>query len=287
MYKYFSALVILVCLAIITGCGTKKTDNPPSGDTTKKKTDEKVKDTKIGGSAGFTGKELVKSYNNCSPDSDKCSYIRLRYIEATNGKAKDKINSLVQKELLFAYEMPDQHYKNTDEMMAGFLKDYEAESKRLPKLEQNWALDANLELNTETNNIICIVYDVYSYTGGAHPNIFTTFFNFDKETGDTISLSNIFKPGFEPKLNALIDKKYREINDLKPGDNLVNKGGLFENSIKYNYNFAITKDSVTNTMGLEFLYNEYEIASYAAGPIEIEFTRAELEDILAPNNFLK
>jgi hypothetical protein len=288
MYKYFSALIIIFCIIIITGCGTKKTDNPPTSDTSKKKTQEQVKEpVKTGSSFKFTNKELVKSYKNCVPESDSCSYIRLRYIEAADGKAKDKINSLIQKELLFAYEMPDHQYKNPGEMMDGFLSDYESASKQLPKFRMDWAIDANIEAYTETDYIVCISYDIYSFTGGAHPNSFTVFFNFNKETGDTISLANIFKHGFEPKLNALIDKKFREMNDLKPGDNLVDKGGLFENYIKFNYNFAITRDSVTNAKGVEFIYNPYEIASYAAGPVELVFTRAELEVILAPNNLLK
>ena len=285
MNKFLSVLVLILCSAFLISCASKKTEVTQKTDsTTSKKTDEPPK-TK--GQLAFTNKELVKSYKNCVPETDSCSYIRLKYIEATDGKAKDKINTVIQKELLLAYDMPDQHYKTPQEMMDVFLRDYETTSKQMPKFRQDWAVDLNIEKYTETDRIICISCDFYSFLGGAHPTGLSAYFNFDKETGDTISLSNLFKPGFEPKLNALIDKKFREINDLKPGDNLVEKGGLFENVIKFNYNFAITKDSLTNEKGLEFLYNEYEIAPYAAGPIELDFTSAELADILAPNDYLK
>ena len=54
MYKYFSALIIVVSMVIITGCGSKKTDNTPTSDTAKKKTEGQVKEPeKTGGSFRF------------------------------------------------------------------------------------------------------------------------------------------------------------------------------------------------------------------------------------------
>ena len=52
----------------------------------------------------------------------------------------------------------------------------------------------NIEAYTGNRLYRLHFYDIYSFTG-AHPNSFTVFFNFNKETGDTISLANIFKPG--------------------------------------------------------------------------------------------
>ncbi len=285
MKKISPVIIIMLCAGLLISCGSKKTEVTQKTDSTSGKKTEQAPKTK--GQLAFTNKELVKSYKNCVPETDSCSYIRLKYIEAVEGKGKDKINSVIQKELLLAYDMPDEHYKTPEEMMDFFLRDYEAAGKQMPQFRQDWAVDENIAPYTETDKLFCISCDFYSFLGGAHPTGLTAFFNFDKETSDTISLANIFKPGFEPKLNALIDKKFREMNDLKPGDNLAEKGGLFDNVIKFNYNFAITRDSLTNEMGLEFLYNEYEIAPYAAGPIELNFTPAELADILAPNDYLK
>lgn len=284
MGKTFQVLIIILCSVLLTSCGDKKTEVVQKTDTVTKKT---VVPVKPKGQFQFINKELAKSYKNCVPETDSCSYIRLKYIEAADGKAKDKINSLIQRELMFAYDMPDQHYKNPEEMMNVFLRDYETTSKQMPGLRQDWAVDVNIETFTETDKILCLSCDFYSFLGGAHPTGLTAYFNINKETGDTISLKDIFKSGFEPKLNTMIDKKFREMNGLKPGDNLAEKGGLFENSIKFNYNFAITKDSVTSEKGIEFLYNEYEIAPYAAGPIALDFTAAELADILAPDDYLK
>jgi len=82
--------------------------------------------------------------------------------------------------------------------------------------------------------------------------------------------------------NAIIDKKFREQKGLKPGDNLSEKGDLFENKIELTYNAGITKEK-----GLEFIYNASDIAPYAVGPISIKLSNAELQDIIAPNSVLK
>jgi len=67
---------------------------------------------------------------------------------------------------------------------------------------------------------------------------------------------------------------------LNPEDDLEKDGGLFENKIAYNDNFAVTKE------GLKFYYNNYEIAPYASGPTEILITYSELNDLISKNSIL-
>ena len=118
--------------------------------------------------------------------------------------------------------------------------------------------------------------------GGAHPNSYLEYYNISKETGDTLSLGNLFVQGFEKKLNELVDAAFRKANNLKPGDNLADKGGLFENKITFNYNWLVNKDG-----SLTFYYNQYEIASYAQGPIEVTLSKEDITPMLAPNSPLK
>ena len=273
--KKFYFLCLVLILVFISACGTKKIDYTSINDKEKetKKTEDAIK---------FTNKEIVKSYKDCKPGTENCTYIKLSYIEATEGKIKDKVNQLINKDLLFAYDMPDKNYKNVDDMINTFMRDFETFRKDVPAAPQVWTLDMAIKVYAETDKILCLSSELSSYLGGAHPNSSTEFYNIDKQTGDTLSLVNLLKPGFEAALNNLIDKKYREMKGLKPGDNLAEKGDLFENKIQFNNNFAVTKNK-----GLEFIYNPYEIAPYVFGPITVKLSRSELEDLIPPNSLLK
>jgi hypothetical protein len=135
---------------------------------------------------------------------------------------------------------------------------------------------------SETDKILCLTFFNSNYLGGAHPNTLTIFRNINKETGDTVTLPDLFGAGFEEKLNQLIDKNYRLSAGLQPGDNLAEKGELFENKITFNYNFAVWNDK-----SVEFYYNAYEIAPYAVGPISVKIPASEVSGILTGASQLK
>lgn len=271
MNKIFISAVIT--LFILTGCAAKKTENVQDNVPTKYSGPEPVK---------FTGKELFKSVNNCKPGEKGCTYIRITYIEAAGGPIKDKLNSLITNGIVTAYEMPDKNLNNPQLMMDTYIKDYESFKEKNPHVAGEWTVDFDARVYAETDKILCLAFENSSFLGGAHPSVFMAYRNLSKETGDTITLSGLFGNGFEDKLNAMIDKKYREMRGLKPGDNLQEKGGLFNNEIKFNYNFAVTADK-----SVEFYYNAYEIAPYAAGPIVVKLAGPEIASIITGASPLK
>jgi hypothetical protein len=134
----------------------------------------------------------------------------------------------------------------------------------------------------ETDKTLCLSFYNSNYLGGAHPNTFTVFRNINKETGDTISLINLFGSGFEDKLNKLIDKNYRVMKGLKPGDNLSEKGDLFVNKITFTYNFAVLNDKA-----IEFYYNAYDIAPYVIGPVVVKISAEDIAGILTGSSPLR
>jgi hypothetical protein len=271
MNKLFIFSVITAL--IFTGCGTKKTENVQDNVSTKYSGPEPVK---------FTAKELFKSVNNCKPGERGCTYIRITYLEAAGGPIKDKLNSLITGGIITAYEMPDKNLNNPQLMMDTYIKDFEAFKKKSPQAAGEWTVDFDARVYAETDKILSLAFENSSFLGGAHPSVFMAYRNVSKETGDTISLSGLFGNGFEDKLNAMIDKKYREMRGLKPGDNLREKGDLFNSEIKFNYNFAVTADK-----GIEFYYNAYEIAPYVVGPIVVKLSGQEAASIITGASPLK
>lgn len=267
-------ILVLFVAVFITSCSkkddTKTTDVKKTEDF--KPTDEDLK---------FSDKSLLKSYNNCSPN-DTCTYFKVDYIEAVSGKNKDKVNKFITGILNRGVTFGDTVLTTVQAAADSFITQYTAFRKENPGSAQYWYLELNVSANQDHKKLIGLSSGSSSFMGGAHPNSYLQYFNISRETGDTLSLGNIFAAGFEKKLNELIDASFRKANNIQPGENLTDKGGLFDNKITFNYNWKVNKDG-----SLTFYYNPYEIAPYAAGPIEVTLTKAEITPLLSENSPLK
>jgi hypothetical protein len=270
---------ILLLAVIIFSCG-KKNDSLAT-DKDQLAPNSNIQKTEGEGELKFVKKDFRRSVNNCNP-SDTCTYFEVKYIEATHGKFRDKFNTFTMREVISGVSYGDTTYPSIEAAADSFLTSYNNFRKEFPESAQFWYYEYTLDIAEETPKIISLASTNSAFMGGAHPNTYVAFLNISKETGDTLTLANLFSPGFEPKLNQLIDKKYREMKSLRPGDNLMNKGDLFENKITFNYNFTPTKEG-----GITFYYNPYEIAAYVYGPIEVELTREDIAGLLSPSSPLK
>ena len=268
--------LILIAVFFISSCG-KKDEN---SSTEKKQTTTESKSTD-GSDIKFSDKSFLKSYNNCSP-TDTCTYFKVDYIEAVSGNNKDKVNKLITNIINSGVTFGDTVMHTMQVAADSFMAQYVSFRKEIPESAQYWYFELSVSANLDHPKMINLAAGNSSFLGGAHPNSYLEYYNINRETGDTLSLGNLFTPGFEKKLNELVDAAFRKANNLQPGDNLQDKGGLFDNKITFNYNWLVNKDG-----SLTFYYNQYEIAPYAAGPIEVTLTKADIAPLLAPNSPLK
>lgn len=246
----------LTAMFIAAGCGEKTEYKIPTTETLKKENIPGVI---------FTAKKLAKSVNKCNPGDSGCSYIRINYSEAQTGGGKDKINALIQKMLLTAYRPGDKTFGDPQTMMDAFVNDCQSYKKDNPKIAKDWSIDFNARLYTETDKLMCLIFENTSMLKEGKLNIVTLYKNVYKETGDTASFVDLLGHGFEDRLNDAIDKNYREWRHLKPYDDLKISGDLFKNKLEFTYNFA-----VTNEKGMELYYNTGEIMPASFGPIVIK-----------------
>lgn len=294
MNKIILALLVLLSfsLAACTRDSSKTTENKNTAENPDKKqeqtgttsTDKKNTTASQQGSpegAGnsgsdlpkFTQKVFKKNYNNCLDTAEMCTHIEIYYPEMTEGQYKDKINALVKDMALSCYSTDDSHYPDFDKLISQFMKDYEDFRKEAPDFPGGWYLKDTTGVITNTPEILCLANISESYLGGAHGAYNVAYTNFDMRSGNVLKTKDIFTKGYEKVLNKLIEEKIRKHFEIKPNESLV-EGGLFENKVSFNDNFAIKKD------GIEFLYNQYEIAAYAMGVIEIKLSYQELDSIL-------
>jgi hypothetical protein len=128
----------------------------------------------------------------------------------------------------------------------------------------NWYEYYEEKIVLNSNYILSFERFSDTYTGGAHGSHIYDLINFDLSTGDTISLDDIFIDNYEDALNDIADVIFRKDNEIGADEDLTEIGywGL-ENGFHVNKNFLLTMDGVC------FIFNEYEIAPYAAGAIEL------------------
>jgi len=137
-----------------------------------------------------------------------------------------------------------------------------------------WTHKESRTIRRFDDEVLTLERDYNDYSGGAHGRHETHYYNFDVQTGDTLLLDDIIKPGAREPVQALVDFHYREQEGLAPDASLTTDGILSVESIPLTENFSL------EPKGIRFYYNPYEIAAYAAGAIIIEVPKSDLESYL-------
>ncbi len=252
--------ILIILSALFAFAGTSYSQSPTDTTKTKKKIS--------------SIKKVFKSYKGCKKSSGSCTYFELDYEIVKSGKARGIINEAIQDSLLKSVNIWDNtKAANFKEAAANFISEYEKSLKETTN-GADWYLETDAKVNSNRKNVLSYRVSQSMYTGGAHPNSYMVYYNFDKATGNQISLKDIFGTNFDSSLNKIIDASFRKMKGLSATDNLQDKAGLFENKITYSKNFAIEKK------GIRFYYNSYDIAAYVYGPTDLLVSWKDLNGML-------
>ena len=226
----------------------------------------------------YERREVHKTLTGCDSTSGACPEFNIVYVWMTEGKNKEIINNHTESTLLNdLYKVENANYSSVEDMGDAFIADYAAFRKEYTDApDVGWYLDAVYDNINELSQVISFSLSTESYTGGAHPNYYLTYYNYDHTTGKPVTLKEILIPGFEKELNKLIDKKFREKHDIKPDEPLT-EAGLFEDKIEFNDNFLLTRN------GIIFHYNIYEIWPYVYGATDVLVPYSDLIDLIDEN----
>jgi len=132
-----------------------------------------------------------------------------------------------------------------------FKNDFEADATP-------WEVNVNSEVVFQSPNVITVSIDSYTYTGGAHGNSVVTLLNLDPVTGDLYTQNELFKKS--PDFIKLVEDYFKTETTSKSNDN---PGNYF-----FGEDFKLPENIGFNEKGVIFLYNTYELASYAQGITE-------------------
>ncbi len=221
----------------------------------------------------FTEKQLKAC------DTTSCPEITVNYISIPDdGDRSVKINSVVKEFIIDALYLGDETSKpsanSIEEAATQFIKMYHTHSAEFPDMQLEYFVDINIIETYQTDDILCMEMHQYLFTGGAHGYGATFFKIFDAQTGDEIAVEDLFSD-----INAFTlfaEMEFREVHNI-PADESINATGFwFENDT-----FYLPESIGLSGSNLILIYNQYDIASYAAGPIELEIPLSKLKSYLA------
>lgn len=127
----------------------------------------------------------------------------------------------------------------------------------------------------QEGNFLSYQFKVYSYMGGAHGNTTTANRVFDLNSQQAITLSNLFSADNLAQVGVLLRQALATLNECESVEQLAQAGIFFSaNEIEPTDNFLL------DGKGITWIYDPYEIAPYAYGPVTVSLTWKELNDLL-------
>jgi hypothetical protein len=159
---------------------------------------------------------------------------------------------------------------NIEEAIQSFKNGYLELKKMYPDEPVGWEADIEGKVTYEDKNILTIQVSSYLFTGGAHGFSATRFLNFDKAKALELETLELFNDPLE--FQSFAEGKFRDQEKIPANGSINATGFMFEDDEFYlPENIGFTQE------GLQLFYEQYEVASYADGPIILTLKFKELE----------
>lgn len=241
--------------------------------------EKKEKEEDVEMELSFTTKTIEKRLDDCKPENGECTFISLIYPIAKNaGDVSEKINKEIEHFLINTIDYQDDDgAEKPEELAENFLKNYQETALEFPDYELPWEATINGKVDYESDEMISIKFNTDIFTGGAHGYRSTRYLNFNSNTGELLTVQDIFKAEFK----EFVEKDFRKKKDIPAADNINSTGMFFEDDeFHLPENIGITSEKVI------LYYNAYEIAPYADGNFILSYSRSEIEPYLKLNKDL-
>jgi hypothetical protein len=230
-------------------------------------------------SFSFTMSQFKKSSPDCKiSDSTFCASYEVNYPVFTD--LLDSSRLKIEKAINANVSMGNPEAEGwTMEMIAdNFINNFETFKKDSPELSSSWYYKANVGIETLVDTLLSLSVKDEFFTGGAHGGGGKYFISINPITSEPVTLNKVLRNGYDEALRTEGEKAFRQNHHLLDTASLIENGFEFpENKFKLNNNYGFTRD------GIVFVFNSYEIASYAEGPTEILIPYEKIRDWLNIN----
>lgn len=236
----------------------------------------------------FDSLVVNESYHMMNIETNPSCSMKIKYIYPVNFSNKDVLNLLQQQFIIsfFGEDYANQTPKNaTNIYLNKFIDEFKSEEKNFLIDQQNHQEDpdesiySNYEiLNNEIvynkHNLISLKTNRTYYKGGAHDAHSYMNYVIDLTTGKRITENEIFNEDYKDELANIIVQEIATINNVSRTEDLENIGFFDITEIYPNKNFHINDD------GIIYTFNEFDIAAYIVGPIDVHIPYEKIQHIL-------
>jgi len=139
----------------------------------------------------------------------------------------------------------------------------------------SWSSMNSMSVLFNSSYLLCLEYQRYAFTGGAHGITNNAYDIIDLKTGTILTYNDIFTDDADSALSILLTNKMLKKYKTKDEANLK-KLGFFADRVLPNQNVYVTGN------GIGFKYASYEIAPYSYGLPEVFLSFDECKDLIRP-----
>lgn len=215
---------------------------------------------------------------------NNCASFKLTYPEfygEMQPEIKSSLESFVQGMLLSPIFENQRVFSYVDVGLE-FVKEYlKFQNSEEAYNEVGWEDYRELKVEFNKKGILSLSFNEYVFTGGAHGMGGTLFHNLNVSNGRTILINSIIEKEKYASFIEVAEKEFRKQRGIKENETLNDAGYWFENNVfKLNDNFLIDEN------GLTFLFNQYEIAPYSYGTVEVLLPFEKIKSFLVKDSIV-
>jgi hypothetical protein len=163
--------------------------------------------------------------------------------------------------------------QSIEEAASQFIRMYRMHSAEFPDMKTEYFTDISVTEGFASPDFLSVEMRNYLFTGGAHGYGSVRFINFDPQTGEEIPSEEIFTNLEE--ITRFVETKFRKEFEIPETENINATGFWFKDDTFYlpsSLGFSETEMIVH--------YNQYDIASYAAGPVTLSIPLTDVQPFL-------
>jgi uncharacterized protein YecT (DUF1311 family) len=146
------------------------------------------------------------------------------------------------------------------------------------KDNMTWDEELTYEVPRNDGQVLSLVFTLYNFTGGAHPNSSYRTFHFLLPDGTNAEIAEIFSPRGIRRISDISIARLRR--DLSGPDGMSDADWISKGAAPNARNFA---NFVLTPSELTIHFDSYQVAAYAAGPQEVRIPLAQLRDTMRPD----
>lgn len=151
---------------------------------------------------------------------------------------------------------------------------------RMPTWYWYWMQHTN-KILFHDDALLSYAVEYSDYKGGAHGSYHIAYTNINLKELVTLTEEDVFVPGYYKPLTEKIVQRLMQMYQAEVPDSLLMRGFFTIEDIVPNNNFWLNEE------GIHYSYNQYEIAPYSMGVIDVMLPYSELNDILIPNGVVQ